>query len=158
MIKDLFGISNCECDLFGISNCECEWDKGCDVGEYLDHKNCKCRKKLVDKIVDECAETVEEVKLAKITLAKNNKKRKCSPCTLYNVLFSILFTINFGTGVYFNYFYWYLKKIFHMLSFVLTLKQQFSKFINGRNQTINIKNRTYCFYNDMINLKKFVKN
>ena len=33
--------------------------------------SCKCRKKLVDKLVDECTQTVEEVKLAKITLAKN---------------------------------------------------------------------------------------
>ena len=121
--------------IWNSSNCECECDKACDVNEYLDHENCKCRKKIVHKIVDECDETVEEVKLAKITSAKNNKKRKCSPCTLYNVLFSILFTINVGIGIYFTYFYWYLKKIFHVLSFVLTLKQQFSKLINGRSQT-----------------------
>ena len=53
--------------IWNSSNCECEYDKACDVGEYLDYENCKCRKKLVDKLVDECAETVEEVKLAKIT-------------------------------------------------------------------------------------------
>ena len=49
------------------SNCECECDKLCDVGEYLDYKNCKCRQKLANKLVEECTETVEEVKLAKIT-------------------------------------------------------------------------------------------
>ena len=38
MIKDLFGI-------LVIVNCECECDKSCDIGEYLDHENCKCRKK-----------------------------------------------------------------------------------------------------------------
>ena len=27
------------------SNCECEWDKLCDVREYLDYESCKCRKK-----------------------------------------------------------------------------------------------------------------
>ena len=27
------------------SNCECECDKSCDIGEYLDYKNCRCRKK-----------------------------------------------------------------------------------------------------------------
>ena len=27
------------------SDCDCECDKSCDVGEYLDLKNCKCRKK-----------------------------------------------------------------------------------------------------------------
>ena len=53
------------------------------IGEYLDYENCKCRKKLVDKIVDECTETVEEVKLAKITLAENENSNKCSSCTVY---------------------------------------------------------------------------
>ena len=27
-------------------NCECECDKACNVGEYLDYENCKCRKTL----------------------------------------------------------------------------------------------------------------
>ena len=85
-------------------------DKACDVSKYLDHENCKCRKKLVDKLVDERAETVEEAKIAKITLAKNENKYKCSSCTLYIVLFLILFTINVGIGIYFTYFYWYVKK------------------------------------------------
>ena len=53
------------------SNCECECERSCDVGEYLDYENFKCRKRLVDKLVDECNESVEETKLAKITLAKN---------------------------------------------------------------------------------------
>ena len=43
----------------------------CEVGEYLDYENCKCRKTLVDKLVDECTRTVEEVKLDKITLPEN---------------------------------------------------------------------------------------
>ena len=30
------------------SNCECECDKSCNIGEYLDYLNCKCRKKLID--------------------------------------------------------------------------------------------------------------
>ena len=35
------------------SNCECECDKSCDIAEYLDHENCKCRKSLADKLVAE---------------------------------------------------------------------------------------------------------
>ena len=31
--------------IWNPSNCNCECDKSCDVGEYLDHKNCKCTKK-----------------------------------------------------------------------------------------------------------------
>ena len=52
--------------IWNASNCECGCDKTCDIGEYLGYENCKCRKELVDKLVDECTETVDEVKLAKI--------------------------------------------------------------------------------------------
>ena len=42
------------------SNCECKCDKSCDIGEYLDQKNCSCKKRLVDKLVDECNETIDK--------------------------------------------------------------------------------------------------
>ena len=103
--------------IWNPSNCECKWDIACDVSEYLDYENCKCRKKLVDKLVDECAETVEEVKLAKITLAKNENKYKCNSCRLYIVLFSILFTINVGIITYFVYSHWFFKKNFNRVEF-----------------------------------------
>ena len=64
------------------SNCECECNKSCDVGECLDYENCSWRKKIVDKLVEECTETVEELKLAKITLAENENKHKYSLCML----------------------------------------------------------------------------
>ena len=68
--------------IWNPSNCKCECDKACDVGEYLDYENCKCKNKLVAKLVDECAESVEEVKLAKITLAENENSYKCSSCSV----------------------------------------------------------------------------
>ena len=34
--------------------------KLCDIGEHLDYENCKCRKKLVDKLVEECSENIDE--------------------------------------------------------------------------------------------------
>ena len=42
--------------IWNPSNCKCECDKACDVGEYIDYENCKCRKKIVDKLVEECTE------------------------------------------------------------------------------------------------------
>ena len=45
------------------NNCECECDKSCDINRYLDYENCKCRKKLVDILVEECTENIEETKL-----------------------------------------------------------------------------------------------
>ena len=78
-----------------LSNCECECDKSCDVGEYLGYKNCKCKKKLVDKLVErssveECTENIEETSLVEITSPKNENKHKCSFCALHIVLFSII--------------------------------------------------------------------
>ena len=86
------------------SNCKWECDKSCDIGAYLDYENCKCRKKLADKLVEECTETIEEVKLGKITLAENENVCKCSSCTLYIALFSIIFRIDVGIGTYFVYY------------------------------------------------------
>ena len=57
-------------------NFECEYDKSCDVGVYLDYKNCKCSKKFVNKLV-EWTETVQEY---------------------------CFFTINAGINVYFVYY------------------------------------------------------
>ena len=41
------------------------------------------QKKLVDKLFDECTETVQEVKLANITLAENENSYKCSSCRIF---------------------------------------------------------------------------
>ena len=60
--------------IWNPSNCEWECDKSCDIGKYLDYYNCRCRENLVDKLVDECTENVEEVKLAKIISTENEKK------------------------------------------------------------------------------------
>ena len=111
--------------IWNPSNCECKCDKSCDVGEYLDYKNCKCKKKKVSKLVEECTETVEEVKLAKIALAEHESRRRCSSCTLYIVLFSIILTIGIGIGSYFLHFHWYLKKMLLVLRLVPVLKQKF---------------------------------
>ena len=76
--------------IWNPSNCECECDKSCDNRECLNYKNWKCIKKLADKLVEECTETVEEMKIA----SENKHKNKGSSCILYIVLFSIIFTIS----------------------------------------------------------------
>ena len=68
------------------------------------------QKRSVDKLAEECAENIEGTRLVEITSAKNEKKHKCSSCTLYIVLFSIIFAINVGIGNHFLCFYWYLKR------------------------------------------------
>ena len=81
---------------------------------------------------------MEKVRLAKTISADDEHKHKCSSCTLYNVLFSILFTINVGIGTYFVYYkylnHWYLKKDF-VSKLVPVLKQRFEELINVKSKT-----------------------
>ena len=90
--------------IWNPSNCECKCDKSCHIGEYLDYSNCKCRKKLIDKLIDECTETIEEVKLAKITPENENSFYKCSSCKVYIVFMIVVFTILTGITIYFAYY------------------------------------------------------
>ena len=93
-------------------NCECECDKSCNVGEYLGYESCKCRKKLVDKLIEECAEDIDEVKIAEMAWFEHGNVCVCS-YTICVVLAVIALTISIRIGGYFVYKrmnHWYLKK------------------------------------------------
>ena len=55
---------------------------------------------MVDKLVDECNESVKETSLVQI----NSTKCKHNSCILYIVQFSIFFTINVRIATYFVYY------------------------------------------------------
>ena len=95
--KELIDKSTCDKRFFWNSECEC--DKSCDIGKYLDYKNCKCRKKLIDPLIEECTEIINETKITN----ENKNENKYSFFVVYIVLFSIIFTINIGIGIYFIY-------------------------------------------------------
>ena len=105
--------------IWNPSNCECECDKPCDIGEYLDYKNCNCRKRIIDKLVEECSknicenETIDVTPLNKIRLNAiplNVYKKVCNSCMVYIVLFVIFLITNICICSVFIYFHWYLKK------------------------------------------------
>ena len=73
-----------------------ECDKSCDVGEYLDYGNCKCRKKL-DKLVKECSEDIDgNEKIHNAIL--NDYRKLLNSCKIYVVLLFIMFIIIVGSG------------------------------------------------------------
>ena len=76
-------------------NCECECDKLCDIEQYLDYKNCKCRKKLVDKLIEEYSENIGGNEIIYNGTVNNNEKVSNS-CTVYIALFVIAFLIIIG--------------------------------------------------------------
>ena len=97
--------------IWNPSNCVCECDKSCDIGEYLDYKNCKCRKKIIDKLVEEFSENIDGNKMLynetlDVILLSDNKTS--DSCIVYIVLFSVFLIINISMAVY-VYFFLYLK-------------------------------------------------
>ena len=45
--------------IWNPSTCACECDKFCEVGQYLDYKNCVCRKKLIQDLIEQCTSIVD---------------------------------------------------------------------------------------------------
>ena len=83
------------------SNSECECGKSCDIGEYLDSENCKCRNRLVYKLADEVMKiSMKQVSLKLIQQSVNIILVYCTLChfqyflQLMLELLLILFTIN----------------------------------------------------------------
>ena len=105
--KELIDKGVCDKEfIYNSSNCECECNKNCHIGEYLDYENCKCRKKIVDKLIDEC----KEIKLPEIIPFENENNYKYNSCIVYIVLMIVAFKIFTGITVYLVYHNWYLIK------------------------------------------------
>ena len=106
--------------IWNPSSCECEWcNKLCDVGEYLDYKNCKCIKRLIDKLLQKCSESIDGNKMLYNetlnvipldVIPLDVYKNECNSCTIYIVLFAVFFITSICISSAFIYFYWYLKK------------------------------------------------
>ena len=100
--------------IWNPSNCECECDKSCDIGQYLDDKNCKCRKKKFDKLVEECSENVYENETLDIiplnAIPLNVYKKVCNSWIAYMVLFVVFLITSICVCSVFIYFHWFFKK------------------------------------------------
>ena len=83
--KELIDKSRCDDGfIWDPSICECECDKSYDVGEHLDHVNCKFRKTLIDKLVLECK---DEILNTTDTISIADKKVACkNNCLIYTIL------------------------------------------------------------------------
>ena len=52
--EDFAGIINCtKGHIWNPSTCECQCDMWCKPGQYLDHKNCICKNKLIGRVIEE---------------------------------------------------------------------------------------------------------
>ena len=97
--------------IWNPSNWECECDKSCDTGEYLDYKNCRCRKKIIDKLVEECSENIDGNEILyneTLDIISLSDNKTCNSCVVYIILFSVFLIINISMDIY-VYFLLYLK-------------------------------------------------
>ena len=69
--------------MWNPSTCECQ----CDTGQYLDHKNCVSKNKLVGRLTEECTSIINETMI-------NNNKDNITNNNTYLILF-IIFLIGF---------------------------------------------------------------
>ena len=70
-----------------ISECEC--DELCDVREYLYYKNFKCRKRVIDNLVEEWSEEIDKNEIVTNKTVSDHEKG-CGSYTIYIVLFVII--------------------------------------------------------------------
>ena len=85
--EDFAGIISCNKGyMWNPSTCECQCDKWCKSGQYLDHKNCVSKNKLIGRLIEECTSIINETMI-------NNKDNTTNNNT-YLILF-ILFLIGF---------------------------------------------------------------
>ena len=59
--EDFAGIISCDKGYtWNPSTCECQCDMCCKPGQYLDHKSCVCKNKLVGRVIEEWTSIINE--------------------------------------------------------------------------------------------------
>ena len=93
--------------IWNPSNCKCECDKSCDIGEYVDYKNCNCRKKIIDKLVEECNENIhgnEMLYNETLDIISSNDNKTSNSCIVYIILFFVFLIISISMAIYVYFF------------------------------------------------------
>ena len=84
------------------STCECQCDTWCKPGQYLDHKNCVCKNKLVGRLISECTSIINETMMNNNDNNNNNFYRIMA--YVFSGLFFISLVIYFCVFIYFKWF------------------------------------------------------
>ena len=107
--EDFAGIINCAKGYtWNPSTCECQCDMWCKTGQYLDHKSCVCKNKLIDGLIKECTSVINETMINNKDSGNNNTLRN-----VFIALFSVAVLIGIICFCVFPYFKWFKgKKLF----------------------------------------------
>ena len=75
----------------------------------LDYESYKCRKKLIDRLVEECSENFDGNELI-YNATLNDYGNVCNSCITYIALLVIFFIISIDTSCAYFHLHWYLKR------------------------------------------------
>ena len=85
--EDFTGIISCDKGyMWNPSTCACECGIWCKPGQYLDHKNCICKNKLINRLIEECTSVINETMI-------NNKDNNTADFNAINYVFIGLFLL-----------------------------------------------------------------
>ena len=74
--EDFVGMINCAKGYtWNPSTCECQCDTWCKPDQYLDHKNCVCKNKLIDRLIEVCTSVINKTMINNKDSANNNTLR-----------------------------------------------------------------------------------
>ena len=88
-------INKLVCDkgyMWNPSTCSCECDRYCEIGQYLDYKNCVCRKKIIDDLIEQCTSIVDK-DIKNNTLSKKNDESSSNIYVILFIKFLVLFIL-----------------------------------------------------------------
>ena len=118
--KQIWNSDTCKCDcneyFAGIINCikgytwnpstcECQCDMWCKADQYLDHKNCVCKNKLIGRVIAECTSVTNETMM-------NNRDNITNDNTTTYIFIGLFSILLFGIVCFcvFAYFKWIKSK------------------------------------------------
>ena len=99
--EDFAGIINCtKWYMWNPSTCMCECDIWCKPGQYLDHKNCVCKNKLISRVIAKCTSVINKTMINNV----DNKDNDNTITYIFIGLFSVLLFIGIVCFCVFAYF------------------------------------------------------
>ena len=102
--EDFTGIINCTKGYtWNPSTCEYQCDTWCKPSQYLDHKNCVCKNKLVGRLIEECTSVINETMMNNNNY-DNDNAYDYNTIIYVSIVFFLLAIISFCVFAYFKWF------------------------------------------------------
>ena len=97
--EDLIDIITCDKGyMWNPSTCSCECDRYCETGQYLDYKNCVCRKETIDDLIEQCISIFD---IKNNTLSKKSDESSSNIYFILFIVFLVLFILFLVVFIYY---------------------------------------------------------